>query len=353
VRSRRVFRDGKDRVLRFERVEQERLLRYRFEKENDRWVARPTNTADSRQAETGTAGALPPGLVLLHVSSSQDELLEPAQVVLRIEAQIRGSRRSLEAEVPRLLLQRLVRGREIDRAPGQPLAGLSPLPEALGEVRGLMVMADASRWLTPWDGTRTLLAGEEDPLRVARALGAWWRATGNEPSGAVIGVDVTRSPERWAAAPRPRDEALLFLPHEGFDGPMRDWRAPLAAAWDPDRVVGELPDESAAALVVLVSAEPPGELARRLRGLARDERMRGRLLAVWSLSGPVREDLPRSLIDEGQLAGLGVAEHSLVARRKATGQVVGDSVCSISFCSSPFSYISVTMSQPPTKLPPT
>jgi len=318
VRSRRVFRDGKDRVLRFERVEQQRLLRYGFEKEKERWVARPTDPADSPQADTGSAGALPPGLVLLQVFSSEDELLEPAEVVLRIEAQLQGSRRSLEAEVPRLLLQRLVQGREIDRAPGQPLAGLAPLPQALGEVRGLMVMADASRWLTPWDGTRTLLAGEEDPLRVARALGAWWSATDNEPSGAVIGVDATRSPERWAVAPRPRDEALLLLPHEGFDGPMRDWRAPLAAAWDANRVVYELPDESAAALVVLVSAEPPGELARRLRGLARDERMRGRLLAVWSLSGPVREDLPRSLIDEGQLAGIGIAEHSLVARRKAT-----------------------------------
>jgi hypothetical protein len=45
--------------------------------------------------------------------------------------------------------------------------------------------------------------------------------------------------------------------------------------------------------------------------------MRGRLLAAWSLAGPVREDLPRSLIEDGRLAGIGVAEPSLVARRHA------------------------------------
>ena len=44
--------------------------------------------------------------------------------------------------------------------------------------------------------------------------------------------------------------------------------------------------------------------------------MRGRLLAAWSLAGALREDLAASLIGEGMLAGVGIAEDSLVARRE-------------------------------------
>jgi hypothetical protein len=38
--------------------------------------------------------------------------------------------------------------------------------------------------------------------------------------------------------------------------------------------------------------------------------MKGKLLAVYSLAGPVRLDLPASLLAEGNLAGVGVAEAS-------------------------------------------
>ena len=50
--------------------------------------------------------------------------------------------------------------------------------------------------------------------------------------------------------------------------------------------------------------------------------MRGKLLAAWSLAGPLRRDLARSLIDRGQVAGVGLAEDSVVGRRVAVQQVV-------------------------------
>ena len=43
----------------------------------------------------------------------------------------------------------------------------------------------------------------------------------------------------------------------------------------------------------------------------------GRLLAAWPLSGPVRQDLPASLLREGTLAGLGLAEQGVVSGRGA------------------------------------
>ena len=95
------------------------------------------------------------------------------------------------------------------------------------------------------------------------------------------------------------------------------WHTSLVEVWNPARVVDALPEDPRATLVVLISAEPPAMFARRLRELAGDQRMDGRLLAAWCLTGHVREDLARSLLDEGRLAGLGLAEDSLIDRRRA------------------------------------
>lgn len=35
--------------------------------------------------------------------------------------------------------------------------------------------------------------------------------------------------------------------------------------------------------------------------------MKGKLLGVWPLAGPMRDDLPASLLDEGNFAAVGVA----------------------------------------------
>jgi hypothetical protein len=319
-RSRRVTLDRDDRAIRFERVESHRLLGYGFEPDGDRLVARLTRSAGEEPsvAAPGT-GALPPGLVLLHVDAPGDGRLESPGLGLRLESLVAGAPRHLEAEFPRPLLQRLVLGREVDLTPAQPLPGLSPLPDSLGDVRSVMVLPQAARWQAPWEDDAPPRAGEEDPVRLARALGSWWASAGAGAPAAVVGVDPVRSPERWQTAPRPGRRTLLLMPPEAFVGPMAGWREALAEAWNPDAVVNALPDDPGGALVILVGAEPPASFGRRLRELARDERMRGRLLAAWCLSGPVRDDLPRSLIDEGQLVGIGLAEDSLVARRHAAG----------------------------------
>jgi hypothetical protein len=319
VRARRVVLDRRGHVDRFERVEDGRLLRYEIAAAGQRLVARrAAATRPVGPASTGVA-ELPEGLALLQVAAAPGGPVESPGVVLRIDSRVGGAMRRLEAEFPRAILQRLVLGREVDPTPQQSMPGVWPLPAALAEMRSMMVLPPAARWAAPWEADNAGLPGEEDPLRLARALDRWWSATGERPPRAVVGVDGELSPQRWAAAPLPDEQALLLLPRDGFVGPMAGWRDALAEVWDASTVADALPDEPGAALVVLVSAESPAVFSRRLRELARDDRMRGRLLAAWCLSGPLREDLARSLLDEGLLAGLGVGEHSLVARRAAAG----------------------------------
>src|SRR5262249_46797132 len=149
---------------------------------------------------------------------------------------------------------------------------------------------------------------EEDPIRVASALKLWWSEQ-NEAIGIVIGTDPQTAAARWAAAPASFRGATLLLPSDAFPGLAAPLRDPIAAAWkksagsDP---VSALPSGGPAApLVLLVSAEAPGRLAARVRAMARRPEMKGRLLGVWSLSGPVREDLPALILSEGNLGGLG------------------------------------------------
>ena len=104
-----------------------------------------------------------------------------------------SSVRSLEAEFPRKLLQRLVLGRGVDTAAPQPLSGLAPLPEALGPVLGLMVLAPPSHGRPPWETEPPLLPGEENPLTLARALKDWWAAEGPSHPGAMVGTDASVS----------------------------------------------------------------------------------------------------------------------------------------------------------------
>jgi hypothetical protein len=85
-------------------------------------------------------------------------------------------------------------------------------------------------------------------------------------------------------------------------------RERLASAWTAGTVSGSLPEGDLPTLVVLVSGEAPGLLGARLRELSRSPSMSGKLLAVYSLSGPLRPDLPVSLLRDGNLAGIGVAE---------------------------------------------
>jgi hypothetical protein len=318
VRARRVFLDGSRRTVRFVRTDEMRVLSYAIERDGNRLTVRraePPPFAGRQLASTGRP--LAAGLMLLHVGASSDGVLESPGVVLRLESWVSGTTRNFEAEFPRRLLQRLVLGRSVDLTPERPLVGLSPLPGPPGAVETLMVLPAPDLWKPPWEHPPALLAGEENPWRLARAFKDWWAATGPEAPAAVVGTDRDRSPERWATAPRPDARSLLLLPPDGFIGRDAAWRSELEAAWGPRGVAAELPDDPRGPLVVLISAEPPGVFARRVRDLAGDPRLRGRLLAAWCLSGSVRQDLPASLLEDGNLAALGVAEDSVVDRRGA------------------------------------
>ena len=95
----------------------------------------------------------------------------------------------------------------------------------------------------------------------------------------------------------------------------------LAASWGKGRVsdsANPTPEEN---LVVVVSAEPPGRFADRLRAIAALPAMRGKLLAGWSLGGPLRDDLPAWILEESQVAGVGIAGDSFVGLRTAPARL--------------------------------
>jgi len=168
----------------------------------------------------------------------------------------------------------------------------------------------------PWDPRSGPVAGEEDPATLARALAAWWGG------GVFVGVDPDGAPARWSRAPRAGAKPALLVPEDAFPGVEAGARrAALVEAWSPLGVIASAEPPPDAALVVLVSAEASDVLASRLRILARSDAMRGKLLAVLSLAGSVRRDLPGSLLAEGKLAGIGVAEASAVGRARAVEDV--------------------------------
>ena len=118
----------------------------------------------------------------------------------------------------------------------------------------------------------------------------------------------------WAGAPRPTSKTLLVLPEEGFAAPFSELRGEIAAAW-PGPVASTLP-RKLPEMVVLVSAEDPGVVSGRLARLAARPEMKGKLLAGWSLIGPLREDLPARLLGSG-IAGFGLASGNAGDLRRA------------------------------------
>jgi hypothetical protein len=228
----------------------------------------------------------------------------------------------LAADFPRPLLQRVVTGRVADLTPGRQLSGFDPLPQRLGEVETVMCLALPAQRQPPWEIGTVDVVGEEDPIQLCGALRDWWTdaASGTVRRGAVVGTAPEEATLRWLAAPRPA-AATLVLPAAGFPQGAGALRTGLEQAWQAGPVVGDLSEAPQGELVVLISAEPPGLFAARLRELARSPALEGKLLAAWSLSGPVRQDLPASLLAEGKLAGLGLAEAGVVERRWVVGSL--------------------------------
>jgi hypothetical protein len=83
-----------------------------------------------------------------------------------------------------------------------------------------------------------------------------------------------------------------------------------------------LPNDPATKLVVIVSAESPGVLGKRLRALALDPSYAGKTLACVSLGGSLRADLPASLLKEGRLAALGVYDAGPVGLSRSIEEIV-------------------------------
>lgn len=321
--SRKLILDPSGRARTIERLESHHWIRYRFTSDASRLQA-VLAEPDSRQPAPPAVAEALPGLVVMEVgvplAGDDPAARAGATPTLRVSLRAAGAP-ALVADVPRALLQRLVLGRELDLAPDRPLTGLAPLPDALGKVGAVIVMQEPEGTRPPWDGGGVSIPGEEDAARVAAALAAWWAADdGTRGIAVAVGTDAARSPERRRQAPPPGKKSVLILPEDGFHPPRAGLRNRLAAAWSVGPVVADLP-EKPTPLVVLVSGEPPGALGERARRMARDPRMKGKLLAIHSLLGPVRPDLPASLLADGNLAGVGVAVASTVGSNDVVSDV--------------------------------
>jgi hypothetical protein len=315
VAARTVWLDEAGQPQRFARLEGGREWRYALEKRSGgyRAVPEPAEPTTTPAALPETL-ELPAGLAVVEVDPSGTAAPTSDTVVMRLRGP--GSGGPLDAAVPRWVLQRLVMGREADLARDPSLPGLAPLPGLLGEVESLMVVS--GKPARPWERSRIALPGEQDPLNVAGAIDEWWDAPDAPPvpGGAVVGNDGVHSLERWAGAPRPGARALLVLPADGFPF-QEDLAANLAASWRGGRVAERAEPAAGETLVVVVSAEPPGLFSRRLREIAARPEMKGKLLAGWSLAGPLRDDLAAWILDETGVAGVATASWSVVGRRTA------------------------------------
>ena len=314
--ARRVRFGADGKPLRFDRFEGGRRWFYALEQtaQGTRAVRVDSPSSAPLPAPPKTID-LPGGLALLRIDPDGDSDPAAPAVGLRLQG---GDAGPLDAATPRWVVQRLVLGRQADLAHDPNLPGIAPLPSVFGGIESLMVLGRDAARQRPWEADTPRLAGEQDPPTIAAAINAWWDAPGAlpAPGGAVIGVDWAASPQRWAAAPRPGAAALLVLPADGFPLEASGMAARLAEAWTNGRVSAQA-DPADETLVIVVSAEAPGPFATRLRAIAEQPAMKGKLLAGWSLAGPVRDDLAPWILERSAVAGVGIAAGSVVSRRAA------------------------------------
>jgi hypothetical protein len=315
--SRRVLRGAGGELLAIERLRDGRRIAYRFERASGRVTARPL-AGDLAAAVAALDAAPPPAAPGMPAPGGPtflrllDEDAGPASATVAAELQPPG-RPPLRTALPRPVLRRLVRGPAVDLERGQPIPGLVPAAGPLASARPLMIAAGPVQRIAPWRRQAPPQPGEQDPVRLARALGAWWSRGAQPAPPVVIAVDPAVSPARWSTAPAAVDRALLLLPDDAFPPPSDAVATQLRRGW-PEQAGSAVSGLTAAAkdlppLVVLVSAEAPALLGERLVELAADRRLEGRLLAVVPLGGALRGDLPARLLRDGVLAGVGVAEY--------------------------------------------
>ena len=318
VRSRKVYLGDSGSLTTVERVENSRFLRYGYDREGDVLRANVLGGAVIPADSASGAATAPPveGLVRLWVVPGRSGNSPTER--LRLEFLETGTPSQLEADFPRSVLQRLVMGRSVDLTPSQPIP-LAPLPPSLGVVDVVMFQLGPVDRARPWESSAAPGPGEEDPVRLARALNLWSRQGPQNqaaPPG-VVGVDPRSSSDRWRDAPRSAPSTLLLLPRDGFVEGAGELRDALEAAWTAGPVVDAMPESLDASLVVVVSDEPPGLCSTRVSDLAEHPAMQGKLLAAWCVAGSMRPDVPARVVSDGGLAGLGVASSTLVDRRHA------------------------------------
>lgn len=292
-------------VFAIERYEEGRTIRYAFDAPLGTLIGTHLTLAPTLDPTPNVAPPVPSaGLATLELFHPPAINGESPAVRVRLAA---TADKALEASMPRAALQRLLLGRRADLTPSRPLSGLAPLPPALGAVQRVLVWQETWAVLPPWENPHEPLPGEEDPTRVAAALNAWW--SGDPATAAlraVVGTDHAASMTRLTAAPKIDASAALLLPVEAFPGATASWREGFAAAWNKANVLDSTL-KTTSSLIVLVSAESPDALSLRVRGLARNPALKGKALAVLSLMGALRNDLPASLLRDGQLAAIGVS----------------------------------------------
>ncbi len=300
--SRRLVVDSAGRATRIERIEAQRRLTYTLVRDGSTLRARPERPADRPAAERPEAVAPPRGLSVLQAPSS-GALPTDDMVWYESFGGPSGSS-TVDRAVPRAALARLLLGREFDATPSDALPLADP-PDAAGRLEARMLLLHPSQRVRPWDApTPIVLPSELDPLHVARALAAW------SPDGVpvVVGTDPAKSAARWTAAPAVGDAMVVVLPKDAFPGLAASLRDGIARVFPAGTIAEDVPATLTAPLVVLVSHEAPDLFAARLRRLARRPALRGKILAAWSLAGPVRDDLSAWVLAESEVAALGLGE---------------------------------------------
>ncbi|MDQ7006823.1 MAG: hypothetical protein Q9Q40_06290 [Acidobacteriota bacterium] len=199
--------------------------------------------------------------------------------------------------------RRLLLGPEVDLAP--PGTGVPSLVPPGGPLAGLrsLLLELPPRLLDPLGPGAAPLPPVLDPLRVAPALSRWWAGTGSSVAVLVRGKNgLARRQALRATGSLP----ALLLPAEGLVGPAAAFGERLAGAWEGPVHRGGLPAK-VEPVVLFVSADPPGRAWEQVQAIARQRSMKGRALAVLTLSGASAPGVAPRVVQAGSLAGLGVA----------------------------------------------
>ncbi len=299
VRSRSVIIRGEGEVS-FRRYENRRSMDYRMERFGEELTVRSSAPEVAAVPPAVEPVRPPAGILVMRIEGGAD----PAKLGVVIRNQ---GERPLAADFPRELFQQLVLGPRVDPRRRPTVPGVWPPSAGLGEVDRILLLQDRSRTLPPWQDSPGPLPGEEDPLTVAGAM-VRWAAANRTADLSFPAVAVGTSGDAalgWNSAPAPGQHPVLLAPEAAFPGLAKAHAGAIRSAYKAGPVLDELPAGGGGGLVLVVSAEPAGLLAVRLRDLARDPGMSGRPLLVWGMGSGLREDLAASLLAEGRLAAVG------------------------------------------------